>query len=113
MGDCRIKVDIAKELVSQDQDSSTTRGSTISVTHTCSADTTIREVCEAINALWDLINSDIPIGLWDCTLHPPKDISDWPKLTYPDVDGAEFKNMPQCWVFPIWFMDGLTRWCAT
>ena len=103
MGDCRIRVDIAKELMSigSQQVEPKNDGSTITFTHTCSADTTIRELCETIKELWILLNSSkIPIGLWDCTYYPPKDISSWPLLEYPDVTGPKSKTLKDAGFFP-------------
>ena len=65
MGDCRIRVDIAKELIGigSHQVEPKNDGSTITFTHTCSADTTIRELCETIKELKGIVGGGLPF-LW-------------------------------------------------
>jgi hypothetical protein len=116
MGDCRIRLDIAKELLLGEQQHCQTHvdgpgagvkeKNVVTVTRIFSADTTIREVAESIKELWNLLtppSSDVgnsAIKIWDCTLHPPKDISDWPLTTYPDVTGPRSKTLHDAGIFP-------------
>jgi hypothetical protein len=109
-------VDIAKELLSGERQQCQTdldRGgvgvkdkNVVTVTRIFSADTTIREVAESIKELWNLLipaSSDvgnIAIKIWDCTLHPPKDISHWPLTAYPDVTGPRSKTLHDAGIFP-------------
>lgn len=67
---------------------------------TYAADTTIREVAENVKPLWSLISSQLEIGLWDCTYHPPKDITDWPTKEYPDHLGPKSKTLHDAGWFP-------------
>jgi hypothetical protein len=95
MGDCRMKVSISKHLAGEEGESS------VHVfTRTYTADTTIREVAEDVKPLWSLILSKVEIGLWDCTYHPPKDITGWPTKEYPDHLGPKSKTLHDAGCFP-------------
>ena len=74
--------------------------SNVTLVRTYAADTTIREVAEGVQPLWELISSGAPFVLWDCTLHPPKDISDWPTKQYPDLQGPYSKTLYDSGYFP-------------
>jgi hypothetical protein len=95
MGDCRMRVSISKQLVGEEGESSEHV-----FARTYAADTTIREVAEDVKPLWSLISSKVEIGLWDCTYHPPKDITDWPTKEYPDYLGLKSKTLHDAGCFP-------------
>merc|ERR1712161_179479 len=38
--------------------------------------------------------------LWDCTFHPPKDITSWPKKDFPDLQGFKSKTLHAAGMFP-------------
>jgi len=38
--------------------------------------------------------------LWDCTFHPPKDITSWPKKDFPDLQGFKSKTHHAAGMFP-------------
>jgi hypothetical protein len=71
------------------------------ITQLFSADTTIREVVEV--TLLPLFGvTDVPesISIWDCTLHPPRDITDWPTKLYPARMGQKSKTLYGAGWFP-------------
>ncbi len=116
MGDCRIQIIIAKDLLLKENQNSILskiafhNDVTISETKTSicwsrvfSADTTIREVAEGTPDLWLLYTSslnNLPFQLWDCTIHPPKDISDWPTELFPEQTGPKSKTLQDAGCFP-------------
>ncbi|KAG7360902.1 hypothetical protein IV203_036001 [Nitzschia inconspicua] len=127
MGDCRIKIVIAKILIANTEKTTTTTTTTtptstlssssndfdtpISSTETTisfaavfSSDTTIREVLEGNKRVWKLINttpkSSSTSRLWDCTVHPPVDISTWPRNDFPDLQGPKSKTLHSAGWFP-------------
>lgn len=133
MGDCRIRIVIAKDLLSKEgiQQSAAEAedirgrdgGATVTVSETTtaiswtrifSADTTVREVAHETPVLWKLFttvnknnhpssfsSTDLPpFQLWDCTIHPPSDISDWPTHTFSEVTGPKSKTLHDAGCFP-------------
>ena len=102
MGFCRMRVSISRQLVGEERDESREHD----FTRTYAADTTIREVAEDVEPLWSLISSKAEIGLWDCTYHPPKDITDWPTKEYPDHLGPKSRTLHDAGCFPsgIWLV---------
>eukprot|EP00532_Pseudo-nitzschia_australis_P007494 CAMPEP_0168169594 /NCGR_PEP_ID=MMETSP0139_2-20121125/3723_1 /TAXON_ID=44445 /ORGANISM="Pseudo-nitzschia australis, Strain 10249 10 AB" /LENGTH=683 /DNA_ID=CAMNT_0008087027 /DNA_START=85 /DNA_END=2137 /DNA_ORIENTATION=- len=148
MGDCRIRIAIAKSLfaslptddklasntsdlnVGDGDDSSpekiSSNESSVSFVRMHSADTTIREVAErnpllnklffgdnasstsssssSSSSLSSSLSKEIePIAeftLWDCTLHPPKDITSWPGKDFSDLQGPKSKTLHSAGLFP-------------
>lgn len=119
MGDCRIRIVIAKELLEDDMlkdkkaDDKTSRIETaisLSIIHLYSADTTIIEVVEDIPELKMLYENSMMMNnnnndnnkfkLWDCTLNPPRDISTWPIVEYPDKQGIKSITLHSAGCFP-------------
>ena len=101
MGDCRLKVSIAKELLPKDSDEARNCSDrTLSVTSVYTADTTIREVAEDTKLLWALFSSQAEFCLWDCTFHPPKNITDWVMKEFPDLQGPKSKTLHDAGCFP-------------
>mmetsp|Transcript_34852 Transcript_34852/g.84309 ORF Transcript_34852/g.84309 Transcript_34852/m.84309 type:complete len:595 (+) Transcript_34852:219-2003(+) len=109
MGDCRIKIVISKTLCetqSTDNESdSTRRETTLSSAEMYSSDTTVRELIERHVDLWKIVSSDNnnnkgDATLWDCTLHPPKDITSWPFVEYPDLQGPKSLTLHRAGWFP-------------
>jgi hypothetical protein len=129
MGDCRIRIVIAKSLllsdevriVLADQDGgdgdhnvSSSNDTSVSFVYIYAADTTIREVTEGNFILRKIFfdsskeiiaNNDDDGGrklftLWDCTYHPPKDITSWPKYDFPDLQGMKSKTLHTAGMFP-------------
>jgi hypothetical protein len=98
MGDCRIRIQIARELIDPERSLSNERDTWYTISKVCSADTTIREVVEEITvdslsfALLPLLK-DTQACLWDCTCHPPVDISEWPVSIYADKGGPSSKTL--------------------
>ena len=114
MGDCRIKIVISKSLYgTQSRDSerdSVGRDTTSSSAHVYSSDTTVRELIERHVDLWKIvssynnnnnnINSKSDVRLWDCTTHPPKDITTWPFVEYPELQGPKSLTLHGAGWFP-------------
>lgn len=83
----------------------------VSFARVYSSDTTIREVVENNSELWRLYRdsdekSDRAFQLWDCTVHPPKDITGWPIEDFPDLSGPKSKTLHDAGAFPsaIWMV---------
>ncbi|OEU10118.1 hypothetical protein FRACYDRAFT_247732 [Fragilariopsis cylindrus CCMP1102] len=130
MGDCRIRIVIAKSLLLSDEISritaadqdggdgdhnvSSSNDTSVSFVYMYAADTTIREVTEGNfilrNIFFDsskeiIANDDDGCSrklftLWDCTYHPPKDITSWPKYDFPDFQGMKSKTLHTAGMFP-------------
>jgi hypothetical protein len=101
MGGCRIRVLIAKELLPK-QESLHHDGAnrTVSIVRMYTADTPVREVAEGTDLLWGLFSSNADFELWDCTYHPPKNITAWPVEAYPDLMGPKCKTLHDAGCFP-------------
>ena len=113
MGDCRIRILIAQDLLSPPTRSSNNIGNDdTTASHNTnnqpwnealnklfSSDTTIREVCNAAGTLMPLLEQG-EVSLWDCTTHPPKDITDWPLQKYSDIQGLQSKTLFDAGWFP-------------
>jgi hypothetical protein len=114
MGDCRIKIGIANSLLSsEDKDVSSPTQQKIAILTFVSwnsSDTTIREVLEENLIVWKLItqnnnnnNNNSPkkfCRLWDCTKYPPVDITSWPIIDFPDLQGPKSKTLFSAGWFP-------------
>jgi len=104
MGDCRIRIIVARDLLSkesQDRIPAVATKNSISIVRTYSADTTVREVAESIHEVWDLYSSKKKeFYLWDCTVHPPKNITDWPLEQFPQLTGPKSKTLHDAGWFP-------------
>ena len=94
MGDCRIRIILAKELLL------TNGQGKISITRTYSADTTVREAAERTHEVWGLYSSKVDFQLWDCTVHPPKNITDWPVGRFSQLTGPNSKTLQDAGWFP-------------
>lgn len=101
MGDCRIRILISKELVANNSNDDTNQWQPL-LNQVFSSDTTVREVCDAspqlINLLQQKETSDA--CLWDCTKHPPKDITDWPLDKYTQIQGLQSLTLWDAGWFP-------------
>jgi len=118
MGDCRIKIQVTSEaLASLTEGTRTGRNEDLTASSrttvankVCSSDTTVCEVFEdiSLNQLLSFCsshNEDVmtsagtsslvellkqkQVSLWDYTVHPPKNISDWLTEKYPDRQGVK------------------------
>lgn len=100
----------------------------LSTVNLYSADTTIREVIEGNTILWKLYSfygtasgtnqlqssstststsssssltvPIVPFNLWDCTLHPPQNITTWPLNDYPNLSGPKSLTLHSAGWFP-------------
>eukprot|EP00980_Cylindrotheca_fusiformis_P006705 scaffold1398_cov116-Cylindrotheca_fusiformis.AAC.22 len=93
MGDCLIRIVVSKQLVP-------TGEKDVSISRVYSSDTTIREVVEEADVLFQLYNSKAPFRLWDTTFSPPKDITSWPVKEFPDIQGQKSKTLHSAGFFP-------------
>jgi hypothetical protein len=124
MGHCRIRIVIAKDLLSKERQKEiqilaekdkegdvilSETATAMSWVRIFSADTTVREVAEGTPDLWKLyivnkspssLLEDLPFQLWDCTIHPPTDITDWPTKTFLEVMGPKSKTLHDAGCFP-------------
>lgn len=93
MGDSRIKILIAKELLGVEKD--------VHISKVFSSDTTIREVIENATQLFDLFQSKLnSFYLWDATVNPPKNITNWPMKEFPETYGPRSKTLHAAGCFP-------------
>jgi hypothetical protein len=114
MGDCRLRIQISRELIDTESSLSSNdnrNNNWYTISKICSADTTIREVVEEITvdssssssspsfALLPLLEAH-QVCLWDCTSHPPVDISDWPISIYTEKGGPNSKTLFDAKWFP-------------
>lgn len=65
-----------------------------------SADTTVSEVAETMIPPALRGRLDEMVNLWDCTTHPPKNISNWPVTRYADRAGPKSKTLFDAGWFP-------------
>jgi hypothetical protein len=125
MGDCRIRLLIARHLLFSETPSAAPAAANDNQQHQqqkssewhvllnkiFTADTTVREVCEDPDCRDTLLplleqskgkqdNDSSRILLWDCTVHPPKDITDWPVDKFSDVKGLKSKTLFDAGWFP-------------
>ena len=98
MGDCRIRFRVSKEVYA---DASVSDADFHIVTQIFSADTTIREVFEVL-LLPLLEETELPeaISIWDCTIHPPRDITAWPTTKYSAKGGPKSRTLYDAGWFP-------------
>jgi hypothetical protein len=72
----------------------------LSIAKIYAADATIREVSEETSFLWELFSKDHKFKLWDVTSYPPKDITSWPTVDYPELTGSKSKTLQDAGYFP-------------
>ena len=90
MGDCRMKIVISKNT------SSTSLNAEETIVKEYASDATIRDVRDDFFGSLSLNT----ICIWDCTLHPPKDISKWLFEEFPDHTGPKSKTLYDAGCFP-------------
>ena len=125
MGDCRIRIVIAKSLFfslpdylsthCENNDCSVRIASnktSVSFVRMYPADNTIREVVDENLLLRKLYfgnsceeaavkaEATSEFTLWDCTFNPPQDITSWPCQDYPDLQGLKSKTLHAAGLFP-------------
>lgn len=102
MGDCRIRILIAKNLLATTRNSAANNDDDEwhAKAHVASADATVRDVYNAtLKPLWNQETLPENVCLWDCTLYPPKDITEW--LTqFGDTKGKKSKTLYDAGWFP-------------
>jgi hypothetical protein len=114
MGDCRLRFLFSKEIGDLLDDTAVLSNNThqhanhdpsspwqSTITKVYSADTTVLEVCN--DALGQEILKKLAsrsLKLWDTTVHPPVDISEWPIKTYNKSSGAQSKTLFDAGWFP-------------
>eukprot|EP00523_Entomoneis_sp_CCMP467_P007518 CAMPEP_0168720548 /NCGR_PEP_ID=MMETSP0724-20121128/1618_1 /TAXON_ID=265536 /ORGANISM="Amphiprora sp., Strain CCMP467" /LENGTH=650 /DNA_ID=CAMNT_0008767151 /DNA_START=12 /DNA_END=1964 /DNA_ORIENTATION=+ len=115
MGDCRLIFHVHASFCPQDGGSHDESDSIV-LTQTFSADTTIREVMDQ-TLLPEASKSSITIGsnssssirtlllrgkakFWDSTVHPSRDITDWPLDSFAAVKGSKSKTLYDAGWFP-------------
>ena len=105
MGDCRILIHISGSLI--DTTSSIDNNSLVTIVQCASADTTVRELVEntrvgadGTHTLLTLLTTHGGSALWDCTLYPPRNITDWPIDTYSGISGLKSKALFDAGWFP-------------
>jgi hypothetical protein len=87
MGDCRMKIVVSKKISSQHVDETTIKQ--------YPSDATIRDVRD------DMLRSlSSGISVWDCTLHPAKNISSWLFEEFPEKMGPKSKTLFDAGCFP-------------
>lgn len=104
--------------------SSSGGGRPLSTVRLYSADTTLREVVEGSAELWALYATTRPsvppraskpsmppppFSLWDCTRHPPADITSWPLDDFPDLLGPKSRTLHNAGWFPSGTLLALPR----
>ena len=104
MGDSRIRILIASNLLppsssANDNNGTNTKKWQETLNKLFSSDTTIREVCNDLDVVMSLLKRG-DVSLWDCTVHPPQDITDWPLQTYKDLQGLQSKTLFDAGWFP-------------
>ena len=111
MGDCRIYFHISACLITAP--ASHDSNSLVKLVQCVSADTTVREVLESTRigvgdgsnikdttALLSLLTTGDGSTLWDCTLYPPRNITDWPIDTFSEISGLKSKTLYDAGWFP-------------
>lgn len=93
MGDCRIRIVIAKDLVSGAEND-------VSISRLYTSDTTVREVVESNEELFRLYQTNASFQLWDVTLSPPRDITSWPSEEFSELQGSKSKTLHSAGWFP-------------
>ncbi|CAJ1916693.1 unnamed protein product [Cylindrotheca closterium] len=93
MGDCRIRIVIAKDLIPNIENDFT-------MNQMYTSDTTVREVMESTKQLFSLYQSKQSFQLWDVTLSPPNDITCWPLEDFPELQGPKSKTLHSAGWFP-------------
>lgn len=136
MGDCRLRVLMQRDLLASDTQrerystlssasSSSSSAKIISALHsTFSADTTIRDVWIAIRPLLSqhqeeeqtqkqqeqpLLLQNDRICIWDCTSHPPKNVTDWFAKDFTETQGPKSKTLYDAGWFPSGTLQVLRR----
>mmetsp|Transcript_37948 Transcript_37948/g.92000 ORF Transcript_37948/g.92000 Transcript_37948/m.92000 type:complete len:516 (+) Transcript_37948:29-1576(+) len=93
MGDCRIRIVIAKDLIPNIEND-------VSISQMYTSDTTVREVVEGTKQLFSLYQTKLSFHLWDITLSPPKDITSWPLEEFSELQGPKSKTLHSAGWFP-------------
>lgn len=88
MGDCRIKIIVSRFANTND----------VTIVNEYSSDTTIREVRDDI--LQSLISEQHHISVWDCTTHPPRDVTSWLFVEFTEHVGPKSKTLFDAGCFP-------------
>jgi hypothetical protein len=106
MGDTRIEVQISRSLIDSLKAYSHGKDSVI-ITVKLSADTSVRELFEDVkveqagdSSLLTLLEQNSGASVWDCTLNPPANITDWPLSIYCEKMGVKSKNLYDAGWFP-------------
>ena len=106
MGDCRIRIHVESSLLAnhalegERSANEVDRKELVStVDKVWSSDTTVREVVEQDNRILPLLSSH-RARLWDCTIYPPRDITNLPLETYADKQGACSQTLYDAGWFP-------------
>ena len=125
MGDCRIIFHIDKQCLYNKNNQSPSETRETIITQVFSADTTIREIVDQTTVQIDeathndssndgnhnhqsersvsitsLLSGNTSARLWDCTVHPPKDITEWPLHIFSQVQGSKSKTLYDAGWFP-------------
>lgn len=115
MGDCRLRIQVSKVLLSKESDGSIDEDDFVTLVKVCSSDTTIREIVEAsivdnhygLSILHHLLQNQA--CLWDCTQYPPTDITDWPLNQFTERQGLRSKTLYDCGWMPSGMLQVLPR----
>ncbi|GKY91646.1 hypothetical protein MPSEU_000136500 [Mayamaea pseudoterrestris] len=107
MGDSRITIAVSKSLITHSVNRKD--NSLITICHDSPADTSLRELFERATVecenrtpctLWSLLIDHDGVSIWDCTMHPPKDVTDWPLGTFAETTGLRSKTLFDAGWFP-------------
>jgi hypothetical protein len=119
MGDCRLRILVSKSLLEKEDSSNKSKSCSTelhgyaSFSKAYSADTAIREVVQddhglVVGASATNVSSstntsttttilsllqDGHAKLWDCSKHPPQDITTWPLSLYSEISGSKSKTL--------------------
>ncbi len=87
MGDCRIKIVVSR----------VANANNVTIVKQFSSDATIREVRDDI---LHSLSEQHSISVWDCTTHPPRDISRWLFVEFTEPTGPKSKTLFDAGCFP-------------
>ena len=87
MGDCRIKIIVSRFANRSD----------VTIVNEYSSDATIREVRDDI---LHSLSEQHHISVWDCTTHPPRDVSTWLFVDFTEHTGPKSKTLFDAGCFP-------------
>lgn len=88
MGDCRLKIVVSRFANATEEKI---------IIKTYASDTTIREVRDDV---LHSLSEQKCMSVWDCTTHPPRDISTWLFVEFPDHKGPKSKTLFDAGCFP-------------